>query len=189
MPNAYLVYNPSAGRVPIQPFIKRARAVLERNGWQITMQASRSAEHVTQLARQAAAEDMDAFFLAGGDGSINLATEGLAGSRTALGVLPAGTANVFAHDLGLPKPSIMHWDAVEEAARRLANAPAYWADVGVCNGRHFLLWAGVGLDAEVVNEVEPRARWEKPFTFPKYILAALKSTASWSGLHLQVETN
>ena len=189
MPNAYLVYNPTAGRVPIQPFIKRARAVLESNGWRINVQASQSAQHVVALARQAASEGMDAFFLAGGDGTINLATEGLAGTRTALGVLPAGTTNVLARDLNLPKPSLVRWDAVEEAAQRLAKAPAYWTDVGVCNGQHFFLWAGVGLDAEVVNEIEPRARWEKPFTFPKYIFATLKNTALWQGMHLQVETD
>ena len=189
MPYGYLVYNPSAGRVPVRPFINRARDVLVHHGWQINMQATQSAEHVTALAREAAREGADAFFIAGGDGSINLAVAGLAGSRTALGVLPAGTANVLAQDLGLPTPSLVRWDAVEESARRLANAPAYWADVGMCNGRYFLMWAGVGLDAEVVNEVEPRARWEKPFTFPKYLFVTLKNTASWSALHLQVEAD
>ncbi len=189
MPYGYLVYNPAAGRVPIRPFINRARAALESEGWQINMQATQSAGHVTALAREAAREGADAFFVAGGDGSLNLAAAGLVGSRTALGVLPAGTANVLAQDLNLPTPSLVRWDAVEESAHRLAKAPAYWADVGVCNGRYFLMWTGVGLDAEVVNEVEPRARWEKPFTFPKYLFVALKNTASWSALHLQVEAD
>jgi diacylglycerol kinase family enzyme len=47
----------------------------------------------------------------------------------------------------------------------------------------------VGLDAMVVNDVEPRARWEKPFTLPKYILSGIKNTASWSGLQLRVEAD
>ncbi len=186
MPKAYLVYNPAAGRVPIRPFIQRAQKVLEGEGWEIHLRATRSAEHITALARQAAQRGMDAFFVAGGDGSLNLAVAGLVGSATALGVLPAGTANVLAQDLRLPTPSLVHWDAVVDSARLLARAPAYWADAGRCNARYFLMWAGVGLDAEVVNEVEPRTRWEKPFTFPKYVLAALKNTAAWSGLDLQV---
>ncbi|NPA92742.1 MAG: YegS/Rv2252/BmrU family lipid kinase [Chloroflexi bacterium] len=189
MPYAYLVYNPTAGRVPIRPFINRAKAVLEEHGWEINLQATQSANHITTLAREAAQANADAFFIAGGDGSINLATAGLMGSRTALGVLPAGTANVLAQDLHLPTPSLTRWDAVEESARRLANAPAYWADVGICNDRPFLMWAGVGLDAVIVNEVEPRSRWEKPFTFPQYVLSAIKNTASWSGLRLEVETD
>ena len=189
MPSAYLVYNPAAGRVSIRHFIGRAQDALRAAGWDIRVRETQSAAHTTQLAREAVAEGMDAFFIAGGDGSINLAVAGLVGSRTALGVLPAGTTNVLAQDLHLPTPSLTRWDAVEDAGRLLARAPAYWADVGVCNGRPFLMWAGIGLDAVIVNEVEPRARWEKPFTFPKYAIAALKNTAAWSGLHLQVETD
>ena len=186
MPEAYLVYNPTAGRVPIRPFIQRAQQVLESEGWKLHLRTTRSADHIIVLARQAAQRGMDAFFIAGGDGSLNLAVAGLVGSTTALGVLPAGTANVLAQDLRLPTPSLVHWDAVVDSARLLARAPVYWADVGRCNERYFLMWAGVGLDAEVVSDVEPRARWEKPFTFPKYVFAALKNTAAWSGLDLQV---
>lgn len=189
MPSAYLVYNPAAGRVSIRHFIGRARAILEQAGWEIALREASSAHSLTQLASEAAQSGADAFFVAGGDGSINLAVAGLVGSRTALGVLPAGTTNVLAQDLGLPKPSLAHLDAVEAAARLLARAPTYRADVGVCNRRPFLMWAGVGLDAMVVNDVEPRARWEKPFTLPKYILSGIKNTASWSGLQLQVEAD
>ncbi len=189
MPFAYLVYNPAAGRVSIRHFIGRARTILENAGWEVDLREASSADSLTHLAREAAQREADAFFVAGGDGSINLAVAGLAGSRTALGVLPAGTTNVLAQDLGLPKPSLAHLDAVEEAARLLARAPTYLADVGMCNGRPFLMWAGVGLDAMVVNDVEPRARWEKPFTLPKYILSGIKNTAVWSGLQLQVEAD
>ena len=186
MPSAYLVYNPAAGRVSIRHYIGRARTILERAGWEISLKETQSAAHTTALAREAAARGADAFFIAGGDGSINLAVAGLMGSHTALGVLPAGTTNVLAQDLRLPKPSLAHLDAVEEAAHRLAHAPIYRADVGTCNQRAFLMWAGIGLDAMVVNDVEPRARWEKPFTLPKYILSGIKNTAAWSGLQLRV---
>ena len=189
MPSAYLVYNPAAGRIPIRHYIGRARLILKQAGWEVDLREAPSAAGLTRLAEEAARQGVDAFFLAGGDGSINLAVAGLAGSRTALGVLPAGTSNVLAQDLGLPKPSLTHLDAVEEAARLLAHAPAYLTDIGMCNGRPFLMWAGVGLDAMVVNDVEPRARWEKPFTFPKYILSGIKNTAAWSGLQLQVEAD
>ncbi len=190
MPTAYLVYNPTAGRLGIRRAnIEKAAVLLQQQGWETQLRATQSAAHITALAQEAARRGVDAFFVAGGDGSINLAVAGLVGSATALGVLPAGTANVLARDLGLPTPSLARRAVIEESVRLLARAPVYRADVGTCNDRPFLMWAGVGLDAMVVNEVEPRARWEKPFTFPKYVLVALKNTASWSGLHLEVEAD
>ncbi len=185
-PLAYLAYNPSAGRLPIKPFVQRAAAILRSRGWEVWVRASEGSEHLTALAREAAVKEADAFFVAGGDGSVNLATAGLVGSETALGLLPAGTTNVFARDLGLPTPSLTTWDAIEKSAAILANAPVYRIDVGFCNRRPFLLWAGIGIDAMAVNELEPRAKWEKPFTIPQYLAVGMKSAIQIGGFPLRV---
>ncbi len=71
---------------------------------------------------QGGEEGKEALFVVGGDGTINLAVRGLAGSETALGVLPGGTANVLAQELGLPGLTWTRWMALEESARRLAEA-------------------------------------------------------------------
>ena len=185
-PFAYLAYNPNAGRLPIKPFVQRAAAILRSRGWEVQVRKSEGSEHLTALAREAAEKEADAFFVAGGDGSVNLATAGLAGSETALGLLPAGTTNVFARDLGLPTPSLTNWDAIEKSAAILANAPVYRIDVGFCNRRPFLLWAGIGIDAMAVNELEPRAKWEKPFTIPQYLAVGMKSAIQIGGFPLRV---
>ena len=189
MHRGILVYNPIAGRYPSRLLAERAAHVLRRNGWQLSLEQSQSSEHITQLARQAAGESMDAFFMAGGDGSLNCAVAGLAGSSTALGVLPSGTANVWAQELGLPGLSWTRWMALEESARRLASAVPSLIDIGLCNDRPFLLWAGIGLDAFVVHHIEPRSRWEKHLAIVHYVASVAWHSSFWHGMNLRVETD
>lgn len=189
MRRAWLIFNPVAGRYPPTPFVKRAAAVLRERGWQVRLIPTRNGEAITRMARRAARRGVEAVFVAGGDGSVGLAAAGLMGTSTALGILPAGTANVFAQDLGLARMSWTHWRGLEESARVLADAPAYWADMGRCNGHPFLLWAGTGLDAVVVQKVEPRRRWEKVFGIAKYATHAVWTASTWSGMRLQVEVD
>ncbi len=184
---AKLIYNPAAGRFPAWPFVDRARRVLEREGWDIIVLESRSGEEVERLAREAAQEECRAVFVAGGDGSVGLAAEGLAGSQTALAVLPSGTANVWAKELGLPHLDWAHWFALEDAARRLARGEVRSIDLGVCNGRSFLLWAGVGLDGRIINSIEPRERWEKAFAVAHFAIEAIWTSLGWTGVDLMVE--
>jgi diacylglycerol kinase (ATP) len=189
MPRAYMAYNPAAGRYPSWLLTERAANLLRSFGWDIQLVQTLSSAHIVQLARQAAAEEMDAFFVVGGDGSINQAIQGLLGTRTALAVLPAGTANVWAQELGLPGLTWTRWMALEESALRLSKGTFRKVDVGICNGRPFLLWAGVGLDAFIVHHIEPRSRWEKHFAVVQYVASAIRSATLWHGIQLEAETN
>lgn len=186
---AYLVYNPFAGRYPSWLLTDHATKVFIRQGWQIQMEKSQSGEDISRLARQAADEGAEAFIVVGGDGSINNALQGLLGSETALGVLPAGTANVWAQELGLPGLSWTRWMALEESARQLALAQVRKVDVGICNGKPFLLWAGVGLDAFIVHRIEPRQRWEKHLAVVHYTASSVWSASQWHGMNLRVQTD
>lgn len=186
MPNAYLVYNPTAGRYPSGLLSEQAAKILSSAGWDIRMEKTQSGEHITELAYRAVEEGMDAFFIVGGDGSINHALPGLIHSNTALGVLPAGTANVWAQELGLPGLTWTRWMALEESARRLAYAKVRSTDIGLCGDRPFLLWAGVGLDAFIVNRIEPRRRWEKHFAVVHYAASSLWNAGLWHGIRLNV---
>ncbi len=189
MVRGLLVYNPAAGRYPSWLLTERAANVLREHGWQIHIEKAREGKHITELAHHAAREEMDAFFIVGGDGSINLALPGLIGTRTALGVLPAGTANVWAQELGLPGLTWTRWMALEESAHRLAKAVAREVDVGYCNQMPFLLWAGVGLDAFIVHRLEPRSRLEKHFAIVQYAASAVWNASFWHGMNLHVRSN
>ncbi len=184
-----MIYNPNAGRFPSGILAERAANVLRANGWAIRLIRTHSAEHVTQMASRAAREGKEALFVVGGDGTINMAVRGLAGSETALGVIPAGTANVLAQELGLPGLTWTRWMALEESARRLAKAKVREADIGECAGMPFLMWAGVGLDAFAIHHIEPRARGDKLFANMVYAAAAAWHASLWHGVNLHIKTD
>ena len=106
-----------------------------------------------RLAREAAASGVTLVLAAGGDGTVNEVINGLAGlpRAPAVGVLPLGTANVLARELGLPLDPAA-------AARVLAHGRVRPVHLGLVNGRRFVMMAGVGFDARVVAHVRPEAK-------------------------------
>jgi YegS/Rv2252/BmrU family lipid kinase len=186
MRSALIVYNPAAGRFSVKPFISYAVKALESAGWQVDAVATQSGAHTVELAKQAATEKKEAVFAVGGDGTIGNVVNGLIGSETALGVLPAGTANVWSIELGL-SPFAWHrpW-VLQKNAALLANAPCHSVDVGMCNEFSFMMWAGIGLDALTIHSMEPRIRLEKFFTMPEYAARTIWQAAQWSGIHLRL---
>jgi len=185
MRKAYLVFNPHAGRFPSRLLTERAAEMLTSHHWDIRLEQTSGGSEVTKLAHQAVDENMDAFFVAGGDGSVNLAVAGLMGSETALGVLPAGTTNVWAKEIGLPGLTYTRWKALEESAHHLAKGSFHQVDIGMCNQKPFLLWSGIGLDGFIVHRLEPRSRWEKHFSVVSYSTRAVRHASFWSGMNLQ----
>ena len=186
---ADMIYNPNAGRFPSGILAERAADVLRANGWSIRLIRTHDAEHVTQLARRSAEAGKEALFVVGGDGTINLAVRGLAGSATALGVLPGGTANVLAQELGLPGLTWTRWMALEESARRLAESTPRDVDIGNCGGVPFLMWAGVGLDAFAIHHIEPRPRGEKLFANVAYAASTAWQASLWHGINLKLTSD
>jgi diacylglycerol kinase family enzyme len=111
--------------------------------------------HAIELCREAASGGYDVVVAFGGDGTVNEAANGLAGSETPLACLPGGATNVYCRMLGIPNDVV---DATEHLLR-LADA---WSvrrvDLGTANGRRFTFSAGVGLDASVVERVDRHPR-------------------------------
>ncbi len=106
---------------------------------------SRSGE-AELLARHAVKEGFQTIVAAGGDGTINEIVNGIAESEVVLGLLPLGTMNVFATELGLPANDLDHcWEIIRSQRTRRVDLPS-------ANGKHFVQLAGVGLDAQVVQE-------------------------------------
>ncbi len=188
MRNAWLIYNPGAGRFPAGPFIGRAVKVLEKAGWDVRIIKRERDSDLSLMAAEAIRGECQAVFIVGGDGSVGQMAGALAGSSTALGVLPAGTANVWAQELGLPRLGYINWFALEQAAAQLAYGHVRMVDLGECNGHYFLLWAGVGLAAQIVDSIEPRRRWEKLFPIIYYGTMALWNSIGWEGVELEIQT-
>lgn len=189
MADALLIYNPAAGRFSVRPFLSDVIRPLQERGWRLEVAETVNGRHATQLARLAANENLRAVFAIGGDGTIGQVAAGLVGSQTALGVLPAGTSNVWARELGLPAFTWLNLRALEANARRLAQASSYAIDIGLCNEQPFLMWAGIGLDALTVHKLEPRKRFVKYLATPHYAAATIWNASLWHGLNLRVWAN
>jgi YegS/Rv2252/BmrU family lipid kinase len=131
------------------------------------------------IARHAASEGFRKIVAAGGDGTTNEVVNGLAGSDAMLGVLPVGTVNVFALELGLPSDLEQCWQIINADHTRLV-------DLAQANGKHFVQLAGVGLDAQVVKETS--AALKRNFGPLSYLISAAQ-VASRTPPRLTVEAD
>jgi diacylglycerol kinase (ATP) len=186
MVDALLIYNPAAGRISVRPFIGDVIRTLNDQGWRVEVAESLNGRHTTHLARIAAQENFRAVFAIGGDGTAGQAASGLIGSQTALGVLPAGTTNVWAREIGIHAFTWTHARALHQNARILAEAVPCAMDVGLCNGQPYLMWAGIGLDAMTVKKLAPRKRFEKYLNITEYAAETIEIAAVWHGMNLRV---
>lgn len=110
--------------------------------------------HATRLAQGAAARGVDVVVALGGDGTLNEAANGIAGTSTALAPLPGGSTNVFARTIGLPDDPV---DATVSLLEALSRGSIRRVGLGSVNGRYFLFNVGMGFDAAVVARVEQRS--------------------------------
>ena len=126
--------------------------------------------HATRLARSAASDRTDVVVVLGGDGTLNEAANGLAGTDTALAALPGGSTNVFARIIGLPDDPI---DAAGQLLDALDRGAITRIGLGAVEGRYFLFHCGIGFDAAVVERVESHGPWKRWAGHPLFIYAAI----------------
>jgi diacylglycerol kinase (ATP) len=181
-----LIVNPRSGPWDVRRELPVVMNHLEEHGWKSTLHQTERAGEATQLAKQAREEGLDAVFVSGGDGTINEVINGLAESSVALGVLPGGTGNVWAKELGLPTRSPRHWLPLVDAARALVAGSTRRIDLGKANGRYFLQWAGLGLDADVTYAMEPRTRRQRRLGTLTYIVAGVTAAANLVGTRARI---
>ncbi len=144
-----LVVNPTASSVTA-----RRRVAVEdilAAGHELSVVVTERRDHATELARRAAREGVDVVVVLGGDGTINEAANGLAGSSTALGALPGGSTSVFARTLGFTNDLVV---AAKQLTAALDAGSRRRVEMGTANGRRYLFNLGAGFDAEVVGHVE-----------------------------------
>jgi diacylglycerol kinase (ATP) len=144
----------------------RALRFLMDHANRFAMFATNHPGEARELAARFAAAGEPVVIAAGGDGTLNEVVRGLAGTRTVLGVLPAGTMNVFAREMGIP------CDSPERAFGIIERGLVREVDLFEANGWPFVQMAGVGFDAQVIEETS----WEsKKMLGPlAYLLAAVK---------------
>jgi diacylglycerol kinase (ATP) len=162
--NALLIYNPACGRRRHRRFgeIEAAARILQAAGMSVELTPTTGRDSATSIARHAVAQNRDLVIACGGDGTINEVINGLVGSSVPMAILPAGTANILAKELGIP------WD-IPAAARLIpGSTPRRIALGSVMNAtnegvpdasqgcRYFLCVAGAGPDGAIVHGVNPQ---------------------------------
>lgn len=142
------IYNPHASGGSYRrdlPLILRA---LRGLGFEVTESETEAVGHGVELARRAVAEEFTVVCAIGGDGTVNEVLNGLAGSEVPLGIIPTGTVNVLAMELGVPLDP-------PDAVKLLETGDVSTIDLGLAGERYFGLMAGVGMDAAVVAGINP----------------------------------
>lgn len=127
--------------------------------------------HATRFAKDAAARGLDCVFAFGGDGTLNEVATGLAGSDTALAMLPGGSTNVFVRSLGISNDPMV---ALTQLLDGIDRNEIERVSLGQANGRYFTFHCGIGYDAAVVEQVERRASLKRLVGQPLFAWSALR---------------
>jgi len=181
----YLIYNPVAGKIQRNPnLIPAVLETLTANHGLVQLLPTTGPGSARDLASQCVDKGPCTIFVAGGDGTINEAVNGLARSQAILGVLPGGTANCLAVELGIGTNIL-------KAAQQTKSWCPQRIPLGLCHSqsspsRYFVAMAGAGVDAQIVRDVDPRikrklgkvAYWLAGFTASFRMLPELKVKSS-----------
>lgn len=176
-PPLYLIINPAAGHRKGRSLAAEVESELSERGLEVTVAVSEGRGDITEKARRAADAGHPAIAVAGGDGSVCEAVNGLmrSPSDAALGIIPVGTGNDFVKTAGLARD----WRQAcrDIAETRHAGASLRRVDVGTCNGHYFLNCLGIGLDAQIAMEANRLKHFGGRTV---YLLALLRTL--WKGI-------
>jgi len=195
--NALLIYNPTSGGRRHRRFqeIEEAVRILKEAGITVELAPTTEGGHAEEIARLAVEQHREMVIACGGDGTINEIINGLAGSQVPMALLPAGTANILAKELGIP------WDIPRAARlipegviRRIALGMATFADSNgngggalPANGRYFLSVGGAGPDGAIVNGVDGALK--KKVGVAAYWVEGMKQLFSYDFPEMRVRSN
>jgi len=174
---AVLIANPKTGRyISKRKTAQELVSDLNARGVDAELRLTSGPGDATAIAAEAARDGKTDVIVAGGDGTINEAIQGLVGTKARLGILPRGTGNVLARELGLP---INVDEAITIAVRGNSKRVHFGVaiDEETDKRRHFVLMAGIGLDASVVRRVQPSLK--KRIGRGAFWLSGLSHLATW----------
>ncbi len=172
-----LIANPISGGGRGRQLAPQLASALRERGVHAEFHLTTAAGDGALQARAAGSEPWDGLVAIGGDGTVNEVLNGMPDPTRPLGVLPVGTANVLAMELGLPRK-------VEACADLLARGATRPLAIGRCGERRFLLFVGVGIDGAVVHRLSQvrtgtlgKHKWLGPILhtawhWPRYALRA-----------------
>ncbi|MGH2771141.1 MAG: diacylglycerol/lipid kinase family protein [Actinomycetota bacterium] len=177
MTRAHLISNPQARGV--SPTLERTvtAALAARFSLRITRTGGR--DGAIDVARRAIGDGEDLLIVFGGDGLVNEVVNGMAGSDATLAIIPGGTMNVFARNLGIPADPLAATERILAGAERGALR---LATLGLAGERYFTFACGCGFDAETAARVEAhraaKHQWGEPYFYAAALTTLLRSYIS-----------
>ena len=183
MTDAVVITNPKASRVE-RGALDRAVEYLRRGGLHLEVRPTASAGHGETLAREAVAEGARLLIAHGGDGTIMEVAAGLVGSGVPLGLLPAGTGNRLADNLGIGWAGRDATAVILAGKRRALDLGRLTTSEGV---RYFAVTAGCGFDAELMHRTDSAQKRE--LGIGAYLAAALRMGVTIPRAEVRVETD
>lgn len=165
--DAAIIGNPNSGKAGSKNYLENLAKILRSGGMEAEVLNTEYPDHATELAAKVGKDRI--VIAAGGDGTINEVVNGLHKDAT-LGILPLGTANVLAREIGLPLNA-------EKACKRILAGDTFQMDLGIAtdhrgNERRFTFVAGIGFDANVIYSVTPRLK--RYFKALAFVFSAFK---------------
>lgn len=176
-----VIINATAGAGNDEKAARLVQEVLQAGGLQAHVTLAQRGEKITDLARDAVRARPYAVVAGGGDGTISTVAAALAGTDTPLGVLPLGTLNHFAKDLGIPLD-------IEQAARLIVAGRVRHVDVGEVNGRIFINNSSLGLYPTIVRRREKQQQRLGRGKWPAFVWAALTLLRRYPFLDVRLST-
>ena len=172
-----LIVNPASGNKSKHKIVPYICKKLQKMGIDFDIVGTRYKGHARELAEEAAAAGRPAVLACGGDGTVNEIASGLIGSKTALGILPAGSGNGLARHLGIPVD-------IRSALKVIGTKHIINADYGTANGQPFFCTFGVGFDAAVSE----RCARQKRRGFLMYLKNTINEYIKFSPEEYVIET-
>ncbi|HEX8557199.1 MAG TPA: diacylglycerol kinase family protein [Pyrinomonadaceae bacterium] len=178
-----VIINAASGSSEGGEAARAVEAAFDACGARARVQVARAGvDDVTGLARRALSDGARAVVAGGGDGTVGSVAAALAGTGTPLGVLPLGTLNHFAKDLGIPL-------ALEEAARNVCEGRAVSVDVGEVNGQVFVNNSSLGLYPRIVRRREKLQEREGSGKWSAFARASLAVLRRYPFLHVRLDAD
>jgi YegS/Rv2252/BmrU family lipid kinase len=176
--SACLIFNPVAGQSDSEQDLANIKRILDPE-FNLDIQFTTKEISGGELARQAVKNNAEMIIASGGDGTLSAVAEALVGTDIPLGVIARGTANAFANALDIP-------DTIDAACQVIVGGATKKVDAAMCNGKPMILLAGVGFEAETVENADRETK--NRLGMLAYILSGLKQLRELEKFETILET-
>lgn len=166
----FAVINPATGQGSVQRLAALLRRRANKHGVELEIRVTDHPEHATELARQCCENDVDIVIAVGGDGTVSEVVTGVIDADIVVGIVPTGSTNMIAKDLGIP----LRLSAAADIAMGAGKSTEF--DVGHVGEATFMHMAGAGYDAEIMRSAS--GVWKRRIGWPAYLWPAIKHLRS-----------